>query len=100
MDDENQLIALRREKLETLQKSGANPFGRAFEVTGSIAEVREKFAEGTTLRAAGRITGHRDVGKSHFVDVPGWAGRLKVFFRAKHFGMEITDLVKLVDVCY
>src|ERR1043165_6087506 len=98
MEDENQLIALRREKLETLQKSGANPFGQAFETSGAIAELREKFAEGTTLRAAGRITAHRDMGKSHFVDLRDSTGRIQVYIHAKEVGPEIIETFKLVDL--
>jgi lysyl-tRNA synthetase, class II len=98
MDDENQLIAQRREKMETLQSSGANPFGRAFETSGTIAEVREKFAEGTVLRAAGRITAHRDMGKSHFVDLRDSTGRIQVYIQAKEVGQEVIDLLKLVDL--
>src|SRR6185312_15886750 len=60
MDEENELIALRRKKLDTLRAKGVEPFGGGFEVTGSITEVREKFKEGETLRIAGRITAHRD----------------------------------------
>jgi lysyl-tRNA synthetase, class II len=98
MDDENQLIAQRREKLEALQASGANPFGGAFETSGTIAEVREKFAEGTTLRGAGRITAHRDMGKSHFVDLRDATGRIQVYIHAKEVGPEIIELFKLVDL--
>jgi len=98
MEDENQLIALRREKMETLKKSGANPFGRAFETSGTIAEVREKFAEGTALRAAGRITAHRDMGKSHFVDLRDSTGRIQVYIHAKEVGPEAIELFKLVDL--
>src|ERR1051326_2074203 len=98
MDDENQLIALRREKMETLKKSGANPFGRAFETSGTIGEVREKFAEGATLRAAGRITAHRDMGKSHFVDLRDSTGRIQVYIHAKEVGPEAIELFKLVDL--
>src|SRR5436305_6102610 len=98
MEDENQLIALRREKMETLKKSGANPFGQAFETSGTIAEVREKFAEGTTLRAAGRITAHRDMGKSHFVDLRDSTGRIQVYIHAKEVGPEAIELFKLVDL--
>ena len=57
MDDENSLIAQRREKLQALQTSGANPFGRAFETSGTIAEVREKFSEG--VDPARSRTNHR-----------------------------------------
>src|SRR6476646_8296820 len=98
MDDENQLIALRREKMEALQKSGANPFGQAFETSGTIGEVREKFAEGTTLRAAGRITAHRDMGKSHFVDLRDSTGRIQVYIHAKEVDPTAIELFKLVDL--
>src|SRR3989440_3410344 len=98
MEDENQLIALRREKMETLKKSGANPFGRAFETSGTIGEVQEKFAEGATLRAAGRITAHRDMGKSHFVDVRDSTGRIQVYIHAKEVGPEVIERFKLVDL--
>ena len=98
MDDENSLIAQRREKLEALQAQGATPFGRAFETSGTIAEVRDKFAEGTTLRAAGRITAHRDMGKSHFVDLRDSTGRIQVYIHAKEVGPEVIELFKLVDL--
>src|SRR5438045_4673228 len=98
MEDENQLIALRREKMETLKKSGANPFGRAFETSGTIGEVREKFAESTTLRAAGRIMAHRDMGKSHFVDLRDSTGRIQVYIHAKEVGPETIERFKLVDL--
>ncbi|MEN3368585.1 MAG: lysyl-tRNA synthetase, class [Verrucomicrobiota bacterium] len=98
MEDENSLIAQRREKLEALQARGANPFGRAYETSGSIAEVREKFSEGATLRLAGRITAHRDMGKSHFVDLRDSTGRMQVYIHAKEVGPETIESFKLVDL--
>jgi len=98
MDDENSLIAQRREKLEALQARGANPFGRAYETSGTIAEVREKFSDGATLRAAGRITAHRDMGKSHFVDLRDSTGRIQVYIHAKEVGTDMIELFKLVDL--
>ncbi len=75
MEDENELVALRRKKLDALRARGVEPFGAAFEPDGSIAEVRAKFKEGEALRAAGRITAHRDMGKSHFLDLRDATGR-------------------------
>jgi len=98
MDDENSLIAQRREKLEALRASGANPFGRAYETSGTIAELREKFSEGITLRAAGRITAHRDMGKSHFVDLRDSTGRIQVYIHAKEVGADVIEMFKLVDL--
>ena len=98
MEDENNLIALRREKLESLRTKGVTPFGAAFETTGSIGDVRENFSEGQTLRAAGRITAHRDMGKSHFVDLRDATGRLQIYIHAKEVGPEMIELFNLLDL--
>jgi lysyl-tRNA synthetase class 2 len=98
MDEENDLIALRRKKLDALRAKGIEPFGDGFEVTGSIAEVREKFKEGETLRAAGRIMAHRDMGKSHFLDLRDATGRIQIYIHAKEVGAELIDLFGLLDL--
>ncbi len=98
MEPENELIALRREKLEKLRAKGVEPFGAAFETSGSIAEVRDKFKEGETLRAAGRITAHRDMGKSHFVDLRDATGRIQIYIHGKEVGQEVVDLFQLLDL--
>ena len=98
MDEENELIALRRKKLDALCAKGIHPFGGRFEVTGSIAEVHEKFKEGETLRAAGRITAHRDMGKSHFLDLRDATGRIQIYIQAKEVGAGLMDLFQLLDL--
>src|ERR671924_1003131 len=98
MDEENELIALRRKKLDALRAKGVEPFGSGFEVTGSIAEVRSKFEEGETLRLAGRITAHRDMGKSHFLDLRDATGRIQIYIHAKEVGPELIELVRLLDL--
>ena len=98
MDEENDLIALRREKLEALQAKGVPPFGSSFETDGAIGELREKFADGKPLRAAGRITAHRDMGKSHFVDLRDSTGRLQVYIHAKEVGAETMEIFGLLDL--
>jgi lysyl-tRNA synthetase class 2 len=98
MDEENELIAQRRHKLEALQSRGVSPFGAAFQVSGTIAEVREQFAEGKVLHAAGRITAHRDMGKSHFVDLKDATGRIQVYVQAKELGPETMETFGLLDL--
>src|SRR5437660_2042904 len=98
MEDENELIALRRKKLEALRAKGIEPFGTAFDVSGSIAEVREHFKEGETFRVAGRITAHRDMGKSHFLDLRDATGRIQIYLHAKEVGSELFDLFRLLDI--
>lgn len=98
MEPENELIAQRREKLEALRGRGVEPFGAAFETSGSIADVREKFKEGQTLRVAGRITAHRDMGKSHFVDLRDATGRLQLYVQGKEMGPEAMEIFNLLDL--
>jgi len=96
--DESELLALRREKLAALEKLGIAPFGAAFETSGDIAQVREKFAEDANFRVAGRITAHRDMGKSHFVDLKDASGRIQIYLHAKELGSEAMEIFKLLDL--
>jgi lysyl-tRNA synthetase, class II len=96
--DESELLALRREKLAALEKLGIAPFGAAFETSGDIAQVREKFVEDANFRVAGRITAHRDMGKSHFVDLKDASGRIQIYLHAKELGPEAMGIFKLLDL--
>src|SRR5213592_3363716 len=98
MEEENELIAQRRAKLQALRASKIEPFGASFEASGSIAEVREKFKEGEILRAAGRITAHRDMGKSHFLDLRDATGRIQIYIHSKEVGADLIDLFRLLDI--
>ena len=98
MDEENELIALRRKKLDALRAKGVEPFNSGFQPSGTIAEVREKFKEGETLRAAGRIMAHRDMGKSHFLDLRDATGRIQIYLHVKEIGPELIDLFRLLDM--
>ncbi|HET9856618.1 MAG TPA: lysine--tRNA ligase [Chthoniobacterales bacterium] len=98
MEAESELIAQRREKLAALRARGVEPFGRAFKTSGSIAEVRKIFKEGDALRAAGRITAHRDMGKSHFVDLRDATGRVQAYFHEKEIGAEAMEIFNLLDL--
>ena len=60
---EEELIAVRREKLSRLRELGVNPFGGKYDVESDIYELRNSFKEGEKARIAGRITAHRDMGR-------------------------------------
>src|SRR5437660_11689383 len=94
----SELLALRREKLAALEKLGVAPFCSAFETSCDIARVREKFAEGASFRIAGRISAHRDMGKSHFVDLKDASGRMQIYLQAKELGPEAMEVFKLLDI--
>lgn len=98
MEENNDLIGIRRQKVEALRALGVDPFGAAFETTGTVTEVRDRFAEGKTERLAGRITAHRDMGKSHFLDLRDKTERIQVFVHAKEVGPEAFEVFKLLDI--
>lgn len=98
MDETNELIAIRRQKIDALRDRGVEPFGAAFSTSGSIAEVRGRFNEGNHERLAGRITAHRDMGKSHFLDLRDATDRMQIFVSAKELTPELLDVFKLVDI--
>src|SRR3954454_10924785 len=98
MDEENDLIAQRRQKLEQLRALGVEPFGRAFETSGTIDEVRSKFSEGATFRVAGRMTARRDMGKSHFADLRDASGRMQIYLNAKEAEAEAMQVFDLLDL--
>src|SRR5450432_1981801 len=98
MDEETELLAHRREKLAALTARGVAPFGHAFATTGTIGEVRGIFSEGAVLRMAGRITAHRDMGKSHFVDLRDGTGRMQVYIQGKEVGAETLEIFGLLDL--
>ena len=98
MDEENELIALRRKKLDALRAQGVEPFGKAFASGGDISEIRANFKEGEIVRAAGRITAHRDMGQSHFLDLRDATGRLQIYIPAREIGTELVDLFRLLDI--
>jgi len=98
MDETHALFETRRLKMLALREKGVDPYGQRFDVTGTVADVRERFAEGNCERIAGRITAHRDMGKSHFLDLTDSTGRLQIFIHAKEVGPEAYEIFKLLDM--
>ena len=95
---QNDLLAVRRQKLEALRAAGIDPFGQAYETSGTPGEIRAAFAEGQKVRAAGRITAHRNMGKSHFIDLSDSTGRMQVYMNAKEVGAEAMSLFDHLDI--
>jgi lysyl-tRNA synthetase class 2 len=96
--EEHDLLAIRRQKLEKLFEHEAPPFGGRFEVTDSIGGVRSSFSEGKKVRVAGRITAHRNMGKSQFLDLSDVTGRLQVFISLKELSTVQAEVFGLIDL--
>jgi len=98
MESISDLLAIRRQKLDALRAAGVAPFGQRFDVDGTVADVVAGFEETKTVRAAGRITAHRDMGKSRFLDLSDFTGRIQAFLHAKEVGEEQFAAFKQLDI--
>jgi lysyl-tRNA synthetase class 2 len=98
MDDTNALIKQRKEKLEALRAKGIDPFKNKFTPTEKCAEARANYGEGREVALAGRITAHRDMGKSQFIDIRDQSGRIQVYAQKQTLGDERFEIFKHLDL--
>src|SRR5436189_2324429 len=98
MDETNSLIEQRRAKLASLRAKGINPFRQKFRPTEKCAGARANYTEGREVSIAGRVTAHRDMGKSMFIDVRDQSGRLQVYAQKNLLGDEQFDIFRHLDL--
>ena len=98
MDDTNALIKQRKEKLEALRAKGIDPFKNKFTPTEKCAEARANYVEGREVALAGRITAHRDMGKSQFIDIRDQSGRIQLYAQKQTLGDEQFEIFKHLDL--
>ncbi len=105
MDDTNSLIEQRKAKLAALRAKGIDPFMNKFTPTPDLGcgAAREKFekgelVEGQAVALAGRITAHRDMGKSQFIDLKDVTGRVQVYAQKQALGDEQFEVFSHLDL--
>lgn len=98
MDETNSLMEQRRAKLETLRSKGLDPFRSKFSPGNQCAEARTHYAEGREVSVAGRVTAHRDMGKSMFIDVRDQSGRIQVYAQKNVLGEENFEVFRHLDL--
>jgi lysyl-tRNA synthetase class 2 len=98
MDETNTLIEQRRAKLAALRAKGIDPFRNKFSPKQTCAEARGGYVEGREVSVAGRVTAHRDMGKSMFIDVRDQTGRLQVYAQKNVLGDQQFDIFRHLDL--
>ena len=98
MDDTNSLIEQRKAKLAALRAKGIDPFKNKFTPGETCRQAREQYAEGREVALAGRITAHRDMGKSMFLDIRDQSGRIQIYAQKNVLGDELWDIFKHLDL--
>jgi lysyl-tRNA synthetase class 2 len=92
------LIEQRKAKLAALRKKGIDPFKYKFTPTESCKQAHDNYTEGREVAVAGRITAHRDMGKSMFIDVRDQSGRIQVYAQKNVLGDEQFDIFQHLDL--
>lgn len=98
MDETNTLIEQRKAKLASLRTRGINPFANKFSPKEKCAEARANYVEARKVALAGRITAHRDMGKSMFIDIKDQSGRIQVYAQKNKLGDDQFDVFKHLDL--
>lgn len=90
---EQRLANMRR-----LEEAGYTAFGRAYERSGTLQEIRAGFEEGKPIRLAGRLVSRREMGKSIFAHVQDATGRFQVYARKDKLGDAVFNAFALLDL--
>lgn len=99
--DLNQLMKIRREKLEELQANGKNPFEiTKFDRTNTAGEIKEKFEEfdGKDVTVAGRIIAKRIMGKASFCTIQDCDEKIQSYVSINDLGEESYKEFKTYDI--
>ena len=97
-DETNSLIEQRKAKLAALRARGINPFANKFSPDETCDRARSHYAEGREVALAGRITAHREMGKSIFIDIKDQSGRIQVYAQKQALGDDQFDVFKHLDL--
>jgi len=98
MADTNSLIEQRKAKLAAWRAKGIDPFANQFTPDESCAGAHEKYEQGRRVALAGRVTAHREMGKSIFADIRDQTGRMQIYARKDVLGEEAFALFKQLDL--
>lgn len=99
--DINQLLKVRRTKLQELQESGNNPFEiTKYDVTHHSAEVKANYQEleGKVVSLAGRVMSKRVMGKASFCNLQDRDGNIQSYVARDSLGEEAYKAFKKMDI--
>jgi len=100
IEDENQLVQVRLEKLQKLREQGLDPFAiERYPITHTLQAAHDQYAEleGQTVVVAGRIFSIRPMGRATFAHLMDSTGKLQIYLRADEQG-DRYDLIDLWDI--
>ncbi|MBQ5502742.1 MAG: lysine--tRNA ligase, partial [Selenomonas sp.] len=94
VEDLNEMMKVRREKMEAFKELGVAPFGHRYEVTAYAADIKKEYdglegdEEGPEVFIAGRLMAIRGHGKASFCTLNDRTGNIQVYFKIDVLGEE------------
>ena len=103
--DLNEMMRVRREKMDAFREMGVAPFGHRFEVTDYAAQIRAQYdglgedEEGGEVRIAGRLMAIRGHGKASFSTLNDRTGNIQIYFKQDVLGeKKYKEELKRLDI--
>ncbi len=103
----NDLLKVRREKLDVLKENNIDPFGHRFDRSHSASKMLEEFdsfskeelaEQSKAVSLAGRIMTKRGKGKAGFAHIQDLTGQIQLYVRKDTVGDEQYDLFDSMDI--
>jgi lysyl-tRNA synthetase class 2 len=98
MEERSELIEQRYKNLEKVKEAAIYPFGEGFPGTESVDSIKKNFTEAKNVRAAGRIMASRLMGKSLFMDLKDFTGKIQLYVNKKVVTENDFNLLKGLDI--
>ena len=98
--DLNEILRIRREKLDKMISSGKNPYEKVkFSKDAESKDILSEFEEyeGKNVRIAGRLMSKRMMGKAAFAHISDAEGKIQIYLRKDELG-EDFDAFKEYDI--
>jgi lysyl-tRNA synthetase, class II len=96
----NELLLVRRRKMEALREKGIEPFGKKFEANHYSTDIIDSFdsLDGKEVTVAGRLISIRSHGKASFAHLQDYRGQIQIYLRQDELGPEKYELLDLFDI--
>lgn len=101
IEDLNELLKIRHQKLQTLKDQGANPFlNVSYSVNAKTIDIVENFEEynGKEVCVAGRMLAKRLMGKASFCQILDGSGKLQMYLAKDKLGEDVYEEFKKWDI--
>src|SRR5690625_7659132 len=100
-------MSVRRDKLQSYQDQGLNPFGGKFHRTHLATELKEQYdgfskeeleEKEDLVTIAGRLMTKRGKGKAGFAHLQDVSGQIQIYVRKDEIGEEECDIFKSEEI--